>query len=76
MPDNKPTNLREMRKQDERRTLWMAVVLLIVVGGGMVGLIFGLPQMLAALPFLFLGAAGILLLYWLVNVITRWANND
>ncbi|MBC7250005.1 MAG: hypothetical protein H5T62_06940 [Anaerolineae bacterium] len=68
-----PTDYRRLRKQTERRLLFAALFLLVVVGGGLIGLIFGPGEMLAALPCLLSGAGLILVLFLLLVIIERWA---
>ncbi len=60
-------NSRQIRKQNDRKYLLMAVFTLVVLGGGLIGLIYGWVGLLTALPFLLLGAA-LILLPWLVLV--------
>jgi hypothetical protein len=69
-----PTDLRRTQKQTERRLLILAVAVLIVVGGGLIALIYGPGALLAALPCLFGGAGAILFLYLLFALAERWAN--
>ncbi len=69
-----PTDYRRWRKQNERRLLIAALFLLVVVGGGLIGLIFGPGEMLAALPCLLSGAGLILVLFLLLVMIERWAD--
>ncbi|RLC73016.1 MAG: hypothetical protein DRI52_02580 [Chloroflexi bacterium] len=69
-----PTDYRRLRKQTERRLLIASILLLVIVGGGLIGLIFGPVEMLAALPCLLSGAGAILGLYLLLVVIERWIN--
>jgi hypothetical protein len=73
-PDERPpTDYRRMRKQYERQLLVGGIFLLVVVGGGLIGLFFGLGEMLAALPCLLSGAGAILGLYLFFAVLERWA---
>jgi hypothetical protein len=61
-----PTNLREFRRQTDRNLLIGGWVILFVIGGGLVGLLFGAGQALSAV----LCMAGLLTIfggaYWLV----------
>ena len=68
-----PTDFRAMRKRHERWTLIAAIVVLVVVGGGLIGLIFGWSQLLTALPCLLGGAAVIAALYFFFVIAERWA---
>jgi len=62
-----------MQKRHERQLLVGAIFLLVVVGGGLIGLFFGLGEMLTALPCLLGGAGAILVLYMFFAVLGRWA---
>jgi uncharacterized membrane protein (DUF485 family) len=68
-----PTDFRAMRKRHERWTLIAAIIVLVVVGGGLIGLIFGWSQLLTALPCLLAGAAVIAALYFFFVIAERWA---
>jgi len=68
-----PTDYRAMRKRHERWTLIAAIVVLVVVGGGLIGLVFGFSQLLTALPCLMGGAAVIAALYLFFFLAERWA---
>jgi len=70
-----PTDFRAMRKRHERWTLLAAIVVLVVVGAGLIGLLFGLNQMLSALPCLMGGAAVIAALYFFFVIAERWAQS-
>ena len=52
------------------------MALLVVGGGVLTALVFGIVAMLGALPFLFLGAAGILFFYLLWIAVETWANKE
>ena len=69
-----PTDYRGMRKRNELWLLGAAVVVLVVVGGGLIGLLFGLGKMMAALPCLLAGAGAIAVLYFFFAVLGRWAD--
>ena len=69
-----PTDHRRTRKRHERQVLVLVLLTLVVVGGGLIGLIFGLESMIGALPCLFAGAGAILVLYVLFFLAERWAN--
>jgi len=70
-----PTDMRRWRKQEENRLLMLALLVLVVVGGGLIGIFFGPGTLWTALPCLFGGAAIILGLWLLLNVVERWLNN-
>lgn len=68
-----PTDYRGLRKRNELWLLVAAIVVLVVVGGGLIGLLFGFGEMLAALPCLLAGAGAIAMLYFFFAVLERWA---
>ena len=68
-----PTDYRAIRKRHERWTLIAAIVVLVVVGGGLIGLVFGFSQLLTALPCLLAGAGVIAGLYFFFVFAERWA---
>jgi hypothetical protein len=72
--DERPTDYRQMRRDHDRSNLLMTLFVLVVIGGVLVAIIIKPVALLAALPFLFLGAIGILALYglWLlIEKLTR-----
>ena len=52
------------------------MAMLVVGGGVLTALVFGIVAMLGALPFLLLGAAGILVFYLLWVAVENWANKE
>ena len=69
-----PTDYREMRRKHERAGVTAAIGVLVGGGGLLIAVIFGFLEMLAAIPWLILGAAGILGLYLLIVWLEGWAN--
>ena len=69
-----PTDYRGLRQRNELWLLIAAFVVLVVVGGGLIGLLFGLGNMLTALPCLLAGAGAIAILYLFFALIGRWAD--
>jgi amino acid transporter len=67
-----PTDYRGMRKRNELWLLGAAIVVLVVVGGGLIGLLFGVGNMLTALPCLLAGAGAIAVLYLFIALLERW----
>ena len=72
--ERRPTDLRRQRKETERRLLTLVVATLILVGGGLIALIYGPGALLTALPFLLGGAGAISLLYLLFALAERWVD--
>jgi len=68
-----PTDYRALRKRHERWTLIAVIIVLVVVGGGLIGLVFGFSQLLTALPCLLAGAGVIAGLYFFLVFAERWA---
>ena len=68
-----PTDFRAMRKRHERWTLIAAIIVLVVVGGGLIGLLFGFSQLLTALPCLLAGGGLLAGLYLLLVGMERWS---
>ncbi len=71
--DRPPTDYRRTRTRNELSLLITAIVVLVVVGGGLIGLIFGFSQLLTALPCLLAGAGLIAGLYFVFVVLERWS---
>ncbi|HUS70361.1 MAG TPA: hypothetical protein VM075_06275 [Anaerolineae bacterium] len=71
--DRPPTDYRRLRQRNELRLLITAIVVLVVVGGGLIGLIFGWGQLLTALPCLLAGAGLLAGLYLLFVGLERWS---
>ena len=69
-----PTDYRALRRKQERAWVAVAMAVLVIGGGLLIGLFFGFVEMLVALPWLILGAAGILGLYLLVVWLEKWAD--
>jgi hypothetical protein len=63
-----------MRKRHERELVLLALLTLVLIGGGLIALIFGLDALLGALPCLLAGGGGILALYGLLVLAERWVN--
>ena len=61
------TNNRRIRKENDRKFLYMAIFTLVVFGGGLIALIFGPLALLTSLPFLLVGA-GLILIPWFILV--------
>ena len=71
--DKRPTtNMRRYRRDGDRNFLLLAIASLIIVGGLLIGLIYGPATLLTALPCL-LGGAGLILGPWLLlSMLEKW----
>jgi hypothetical protein len=61
-----------MRERDEKRLLLLVIFTLVVVGGGLIGLIFGWEALLTAVPCLLGGAFLILVPWGLLTLVEKW----
>jgi hypothetical protein len=73
---NEPTNLRKYRRQTERQLTIAVVAFLVLVGGGLIGLIYGPGAALMGISCLLLGAGIIGLLFIILTLMERWAKSD
>jgi len=73
MPSDRqrPTDLRQYRRQTDRRLLVAVLVMLVVVGSVLIGLIYGWRSVLTALLCLLPGALIIVLLWLFLYGIER-----
>jgi len=69
----KPTNLRRQRRQTERRLAIAVVLCLLLLGGGLIGLIYGRGAAVVAVSCLTLGSAVFALLWFIVSLMEWWA---
>ena len=78
MPD-KPhpvTDLRALRRKDERRLIVIIAIFLVVVGGIVIGLVYGWQQAAMGGACLLVGAAVLGLLWLILSLVERWANRE
>ncbi|HID33263.1 MAG TPA: hypothetical protein EYP25_01595 [Anaerolineae bacterium] len=61
-----------MRRAGDGQQLWMVVGGLLIIGGGLIYLIYGKWALATGLLCLFPGAGLILFLWGLLSVIERW----
>lgn len=73
-PVRPPTDYRAMRRRNDRALFLAVIAVLLVVGGGLIYIIYGPGALITGLACLLFGV-GILLLLWLImSAIERWAN--
>ena len=53
--EGQPTDYRAERKREDRNLLFIILGMLVLFGGGLIWLIWGVGALLGALPFLVLG---------------------
>jgi hypothetical protein len=74
-PVQKPTNYRAMKRRTERNLIAGGFIILLIVGGGLVGLIYGLNAMLQSWLCIG-GAVAVLSGIWLIfKVIEKFINS-
>ncbi|GAB4567637.1 MAG: hypothetical protein Kow0047_19930 [Anaerolineae bacterium] len=71
-----PTDYRAMRRRLDRDLLWWVIGVLLVVGGGLIGLIYGKGALILGLSCLAVGAGLILSLWGILNLMERWVSRD
>jgi protein-S-isoprenylcysteine O-methyltransferase Ste14 len=76
MSSKEPTDLRKYRRQTERRLTIAVVVFLVLVGGGLIGLIYGPGAAFMGISCLLLGAGIIGLLFAILTLMERWAKSE
>ncbi len=70
-----PTDYRGYRQQTDRRLLLAVLFALVVVGTGLIALIWGMSAVVTAVPCL-LGGAALLVVLWLIfAAIERWVGD-
>ena len=71
-PKKKPTNLRQQRRDSEKSYLYLVVFTLVVIGGGLIALIYGPEALLTAVPCLVGGSLIILIPWFLLTALEKW----
>ena len=66
-----PTNTRLIREQTERRLAMAVVLCLILLGGGLVGVVYGTGVAMVALSCVIVGSS-VLGLLWLALSLMEW----
>ena len=74
MNEGKFSNSRQARQKENGRYLWLVLLTLVVVGGGLIGLIYGWSALLTAVPCLLGGAALILIPWGVLTLLEKWRN--
>jgi len=71
----KPTDTRSFRRRTDRALLIAVILALVVVGGGLIYLIWGSTAFLTGLPCLLFGAGMITVLWLLLAGIERFVGD-
>lgn len=73
--DNKPTNYRQNRRKAERTQLLLVLLVLVVIGTGLIGLIWGLKSALLG-GLCLAGGGGVIIGIWLLLTLIQKAVED
>jgi uncharacterized membrane protein YoaK (UPF0700 family) len=71
-PENRPTNVRRQRRQENRRQVWLVIFTLFVIGGGLTAVIYGPTALLGVLPVLLIGLGLLALPYLVLKGLEAW----
>lgn len=63
-----------MRRKDDRRLLVAVIAFLLIVGGGLIYVIYGTGALFTGLACLLFGVGLLLLLWFILTAIERWVN--
>lgn len=69
---NEPTNQRKIKTESDRKFLYLTIFTLVVIGGGIIALVYGPASLITAVPCLLGGAAAILIPWWALTALERW----
>ncbi|MEA3338096.1 MAG: hypothetical protein U9R25_19580 [Chloroflexota bacterium] len=70
----KPTNYRSMRQRDDRNLFLAVIAFLLIVGGGLIFLVYGGGALITGMACLIAGVGLMVLLWLILTVIEKWAN--
>ncbi|MFK7802631.1 MAG: hypothetical protein AB8G95_13435 [Anaerolineae bacterium] len=77
--NRKHKTAKSIRKENDRRNVWMAILTLIFGGSIMSGLFFGWQAFFSSLPFLMIGGA-LIFIPWLflrgVDIFMDWLDGE
>jgi hypothetical protein len=68
---SKPTDLRRNRRQSERRLVISIILIFVVVGGALIGVIYGWEAVFTGLLCLLPGAGALVVLWLLLRILER-----
>ncbi|MCS7061133.1 MAG: hypothetical protein RMN25_08185 [Anaerolineae bacterium] len=71
-----PTDLRRLRRESNRRLLALTLFVLVVVGGGLIAVLYGAPAAWIGVVCLLAGAGIILGLWFIFTLIGKWVGED
>ena len=71
-----PTNTRKIRRRSDQIELWLVLFMLIVVGGGLIGLIWGIQAALIGGVCLVGGGGFIALMWAMLTGLEKFVSDD
>jgi protein-S-isoprenylcysteine O-methyltransferase Ste14 len=75
-PQRPPTDMRRLRRDTNRRMLWMTLFVLVGIGGGLIAVTYGANAALVGSGCLLAGAGLIGLLWFVFTLIGKWAGEE
>lgn len=73
--DRPPTDYRRLRREGDRNLLLLVLVVLVVLGTGLIGLIWGPAAAITGGLCLFGGAGLIAVLWLLLSLVEKWVGD-
>ena len=70
------TDLRALRRSQDRQLVIVVMTFLVVVGGAAIGLVYGWQTAVLSAVWLLGGAAVIGLLWLILSLVERWAGRE
>jgi|YNPBryBLVA2012_1023415.scaffolds.fasta_scaffold80376_1 uncharacterized membrane protein YjjP (DUF1212 family) len=75
-PDREPTDLRRLRRDTNRRLLWLVLFVLVVVGGALIALLYGGPAAMLGIACLLTGAGAVAAIWVMLSLIGKWVGDE
>lgn len=76
MASPKPTNTRREQRAGERRLFIAVIAFLLVVGGALIGVVYGGGAAITGLVCLLVGSGILVFLWLLLSWLEQWANRE
>ena len=70
------TDVRALRRREDRQLVIVVMTFLVVVGGAAIGLVYGWQTAVLSAVWLLGGAAVIGLLWLILSLVERWAGRE
>lgn len=69
-----PTDYRQLRRRHDRNLFLAVILFLVIVGGGLIYMIYGSGALVTGLACLVVGSGLMVALWLILSAIERWAN--